>query len=72
MRPSIVADHLKELMVIVDDKPQPREDLSTRERTLYWRYHGYFPNEFARAVADMIAPKKFISYDHLQNVLTYE
>lgn len=72
MKPSIVADHVKQLMVIINDKPQPKTTLSEKETTLYWRYHAYFPNEFARAVADLIHPHKFISYDHLRNVLTYE
>jgi hypothetical protein len=75
---NVVADHLKELMLLVplsqtEYRPIPKESLTSRENQLFWRYHGHFPNDFARAVANSIPEtQKFVSYDHLTNRVTVE
>ena len=75
---NIVAEHVRELMLLIplsqtEYRPTPKESLTSRENQLFWRYHGHFPNDFARAVADSI-PKtqKFVEYDHLTNRVTVE
>jgi len=54
----------------------PRTDISEEETTRYWRYHKRFPNEFAGAINKLMLKQsrsfKFIEYDHLKNILTYE
>jgi hypothetical protein len=75
---NIVADHLKSLLEIhqlspTQYKPIPKANLSTREYRLFWRYHGHFPNDFAKAIVEALPTNtKFISYDHLHNVITVE
>jgi len=75
---SIVADHLKELLLLIplsetEYRPIPRETLTARESQLFWRYHGHFPNDFARAVADAIPEnQRLVTYDHLNNRVTVE
>jgi hypothetical protein len=75
---NVVADHLKELMLLIplsqtEYRPTPKESLTQRENQLFWRYHGHFPNDFARAIADSIPEtQKFLSYDHLNNRVTVE
>jgi hypothetical protein len=75
---NVVADHLKELMILIplsqtEYRPTPKESLTIRENQLFWRYHGHFPNDFARAVADSIPEtQKFVQYDHLTNRVTVE
>jgi hypothetical protein len=75
---NIVADHLKELMLLVplsqtEYRPIPKESLTTKENQLFWRYHGHFPNDFARAILDCLPEtQKFVSYDHLTNRVTVE
>ncbi len=75
---SIVADHVKELLLLIplsetEYRPTPKESLTARENQLFWRYHGHFPNDFARAVADSIPEnQKFVTYDHLNNCVTVE
>jgi hypothetical protein len=75
---NIVADHVKELMLLVplsqtEYRPTPKESLTTRENRLFWRYHGHFPNDFARAVANSIPEnQKFVTYDHLSNRVMVE
>ena len=43
----------------------------TDEYRRFWRYHGHYPNDFAKGVM-LSLPKEyqFISYDHLKNSLT--
>lgn len=75
---SIVSEHAKELMLLIplsqtEYQPTPRESLTPREERLFWRYHGHFPNDFARAVADSIPEhQKFVTYDHLSNRVSVE
>lgn len=75
---NIVADHLKELMLLVplsqtEYRPIPKESLSERETRLFWRYHGHFPNDFARAIQELLPEnQKLITYDHLANRVTVE
>jgi hypothetical protein len=75
---NIVADHVKQLVELIainetEYQPVPKESLSRKERQLFWRYHGHFPNDFARAVADSIPEtQKFVQYDHLTNRVTVE
>ncbi len=75
---NVVAEHLKELMLLIpisptEYRPTPKESLTARENQLFWRYHGHFPNDFAKAIHESIpASQKFISYDHLNNRVTVE
>lgn len=54
----------------------PRQDITEEDTTRYWRYYKKFPNEFAGAINKLLLAQsrscKFVSYDHLNNVLTYE
>lgn len=51
----------------------PRTDLSEEDLTRYWRYFKRFPNEFAAAVNKLLPNTcTLVSFDHLNNVLTYE
>lgn len=72
-RYNVVADHVKELVQPITDDliVQPKSTLSDREYTLFWKYHGRFPNDFAKGIM-LSLPKEyqFVSYDHLKNVLT--
>ena len=48
----------------------PRADLEPDQVNKFWRYHGRFPNDFARAIMDILPEgKTFVSYDHLANSL---
>lgn len=75
---NIVADHLKSLMDIIilsetTYRPLPKNNLSTKEYQLFWRYHSHFPNDFAKAIVDLLPPHlNFIHYDHLSNQITVE
>lgn len=75
---SIVADHLQSLMTLVQVsestyRPVPKDSLTHREQKLFWRYHGHFPNDFAKAIVEYLPEgHKFISYDHLQNLIHVE
>jgi hypothetical protein len=75
---NIVAEHVRELMLLIplsqtEYRPTPKESLTPKENQLFWRYHGHFPNDFARAVADSIPEtQKFVSYNHLTNRVTVE
>ena len=75
---NIVADHVRQLVELVsisetEYQPIPRTTLSTKEQQLFWRYHGHFPNDFARRVANCLPDThKFVSYDHLLNRVTVE
>jgi hypothetical protein len=75
---NIVADHVKQLLCLtqLDEstyRPSPKESLSLREVNLFWRYHGHFPNDFAKAIQESLPqPYKFVSYDHLLNRITVE
>ena len=56
-----------------DESPvriRPREDLEDDMVNKFWRYHGRFPNDFARAIVEILPEDKtFVSYDHLANSL---
>jgi len=48
----------------------PRADLEPEQVQKFWRYHGRFPNDFARAIVEVLPEgKTFVSYDHLANSL---
>ena len=48
----------------------PRADLDEDMVRKFWRYHGRFPNDFARAIVEILPEgKTFVSYDHLANSL---
>ena len=48
----------------------PRADLEPEQVQKFWRYHGRFPNDFARAIVEVLPEgKTFVSYDHLNNSL---
>ena len=51
----------------------PRHDLDDDKVDRYWRLFGKYPNDFAAAVNKLL-PKdiRFVSYNHLNNLLTYE
>ena len=71
-RYNVVAEHVLELLEPIDDnlKVKPKTNCSTRELQLFWKYHGYFANDFARGVAKALPDKyEFVSYDHLNNKL---
>lgn len=75
---NVVSDHVKELLLLIplsetEYQPTPKQSLSTREIRLFWRYHGHFPNDFAKAIQESLPEnQKFISYDHLSNRVTVE
>lgn len=75
---NIVADHVKELLLLIplsetEYRPTPKESLTSREQRLFWRYHGHFPNDFAKAIQESLPDnQKFITYDHLNNRVTVE
>lgn len=49
---------------------RPREDLEPEQVQKFWRYHGRFPNDFARAIVEVLPEDKtFVQYDHLANSL---
>tara|TARA_B100001094_G_scaffold91549_1_gene87544 strand:- start:306 stop:563 length:258 start_codon:yes stop_codon:yes gene_type:complete len=51
----------------------PRQDLDDDKVDRYWRLFRKYPNDFAAAV-NRLLPKdiRFLSYNHLSNMLTYE
>jgi hypothetical protein len=47
--------------------------LTYKQYKLFWKYHGYFTSEFARAILNILPDHyHFISYDHLNNQLLLE
>lgn len=51
----------------------PKRDLDYDHEKRFWRLFGKYPNDFAAAVNKLLPDSvKFVSYDHLNNVLTYE
>jgi len=53
--------------------PMPKENLTTREYDLFWRYHGHFCQEFVQAICNILPQHtKFVEYNHLHNELTVE
>jgi hypothetical protein len=49
---------------------RPRADLEPEQVQKFWRYHGRFPNDFARAIVEVLPEGKiFVQYDHLANSL---
>jgi hypothetical protein len=75
---NIVAEHVKELMLLIplsqtEYRPIPKESLTLKETELFWRYHGHFPNDFAKAIQETLPEnQKFVQYDHLSNRVTVE
>lgn len=75
---NIVADHVRELAQLVpvtetEYQPIPKQSLTPKEQQLFWRYHGHFPNDFARGIAECLPENcKFVTYDHLSNRVTVE
>lgn len=68
---TIVVSHAKQLMVITDDlKVEPKYSPHSREYQLFWRYQSHFPQEFTKAIIDLLPiDYTFVSYDHLRNEL---
>lgn len=70
-----VVDHCKSLLAPFDTtqcplRATPKTGLSERETTLFWRYHGNFPQEFTQALIEQLPEHlTFVSYDHLKNQL---
>jgi hypothetical protein len=75
---NVVVDHVKELMLLIplsqtEYRPIPKESLTPKETELFWRYHGHFPNDFAKAIQESLPENQnFITYDHLNNRVTVE
>jgi hypothetical protein len=73
---NIVADHLQSLLAILPInsttcRPIPKSSLTEEETKLFWKYHGRFPNDFARAILNSLPDDlQFVSYDHLSNLIT--
>lgn len=69
---NIIADHVKTLVTfqhLSDTTLRPKPNDIDPEK--YWRYFSKFPNEFAKGVSLALHPEQeFISYDHLNNILT--
>lgn len=69
---NIVADHVSTLVQFqqlsnTTLQPQPNDI----DPDKYWSYFSKFPNEFAKGLALALHPEQeFISYDHLNNILT--
>lgn len=69
---NIIADHVKELVAFqslstTQLKPVP----NNVDPDKYWRYFSKFPNEFAKGISLALHPEQsFVSYDHLNNILT--
>jgi hypothetical protein len=69
---NIVADHVKTL---VQFQPLSETTLQPQPNDIdpdkYWRYFSKFPNEFAKGISLALQPEQqFVSYDHLNNILT--
>ncbi|MED5270060.1 MAG: hypothetical protein VYE26_01340 [Pseudomonadota bacterium] len=78
---NLIRDELLELIDVptVDEKGTyrtpvvPRADLDDDQVDRYWRLFGKYPNDFAAAVNKLLPKSKtFVTYDHLNNILTYE
>jgi hypothetical protein len=75
---NIVSDHVKELLLLIPLTPTeyratPKESLTPDQTRLFWRYHGHFPNDFAKAIQESLPDnQRFITYDHLNNRVTVE
>lgn len=73
---NIVANHLQSLLSILPInsttcRPVPKSTLTEQELKQFWKYHGRFPNDFARAILDSLPDDlQFVSYDHLLNLIT--
>lgn len=70
---NLISPHVKELVHLhqlspTTFHPQPN-DINPDK---YWRYFSKFPNEFASGLALKLKEQnlEFLSYNHLQNVLT--
>ncbi len=68
-------NHISDLFAPIDfnESPvriRPRVDLDEDMVNKFWRYHGRFSNDFARAIVEILPKgKTFVSYDHLANSL---
>ena len=78
---NLIRDELLELISVptVDKKGTyrtpvvPRAELDDDQVDRYWRLFGKYPNDFAAAVNKLLPKSKtFVTYDHLNNILTYE
>ena len=78
---NLIRDELLELIHVptVDDKGTyrtpvvPRAELDDDQVDRYWRLFGKYPNDSAAAVNKLLPKSKtFVTYDHLNNILTYE
>ena len=78
---NLIRDELLELIDVptVDENGTyrtpvvPRADLDDDQVDRYWRLFGKYPNDFASAVNKLLPKSKtFVTYDHLNNILTYE
>jgi hypothetical protein len=77
----VVIEHIRDLLQPLPAASQgvsclqvhPKNNISTRETQLFWRYHGHFPQEFVKAIQSIL-PNNYhlIEYDHLKNQLTVE
>ena len=69
---NIIADHVSTLVQfqqLSDTTLQPRPNDIDPDK--YWRYFSKFPNEFAKGLALALHPEQeFVTYDHLNNILT--
>ncbi len=69
-------DYISDLFAPIDYESTPVRvtpcaDLDEDNVKKFWRYHGRFPNDFARAIMEILPKgKTFVSYDHLANSLT--
>lgn len=69
---NIVAEHVAQLVQFL-----PLSDTTLRpisnglDNDKYWRYFSKFPNEFAKGLSIALhTEQEFVTYDHLQNILT--
>ena len=70
---NLVSPHVQELVQLTQLTPttfHPQPNHINPDK--YWRYFSRFPNEFASGLALKLKEQhlEFLSYDHLQNVLT--
>jgi len=69
---NIVADHVSTLVQFQSiDTTTLRPMSNGVDNDKYWRYFSKFPNEFAKGLQLALHPEQeFVTYDHLNNILT--